>query len=108
MNKANTFHLRGGDDAAIKAGKDLLYLRDIAAAGAQATTALEHDLAAIRRTGMRTEAMMSRAGYHLRQVAPRYVGPAAEILAEREGFDVAAARADVEGHLTDVSDLFAK
>lgn len=105
LNKANTFHLRGGAEAAHKAGKDLLYLRDIAAAGSGPTAVLEKDLAAIRSAGTKAEALLRRAGFQLRQVAPRYYGSAAEILAEREGLDIAGARADVEGHLTDVSEL---
>jgi len=44
LNKANTFDLRGGADREVKAGKDLLYLRDIMAAGEEAHAVLEEDL----------------------------------------------------------------
>lgn len=104
LNKANTFHLRGGDDAEVKAGKDLLYLRDIMSGGDQPIVILEGDLDAIA-AGPESAATIRRAAYHLRQVARRYHYSAAEILRERDGMDAAAARADVEGYLTDLGEM---
>ena len=106
VNKANTFHLRGGTDAHLRAGKDLLYLRDIAAAGSPATDVLQGDLTAIQSCDAAAQTALRRARYHLRAVAPGYLGAVAEMLAEREGFDLADAKADVEGHLTDVCEFF--
>jgi hypothetical protein len=104
LNKANTFHLRGGDDAGVKAGKDLLYLRDVLAAGDRPLTVLEEDLDTIARaTG--NDATIRRAAHHLRHLAPRYHRAVAGILSERDGLDPAAARADVEGHLEDAAEI---
>lgn len=107
LNKANTFHARGGEDARPKAGKDLLYLRDIVAAGDHPVSVLEEDLDAIASTREHAEAV-TRAAFHVERVALRYFDATAEILAEREGLDAAAARADVEGHLTDLGEILAR
>lgn len=105
VNKSNTFNLRGGENARLKGGKDLLYLRDIMAAGDQAADVLEHDLSSIAAASDGHLEGRRRAAYHLRYVAPRYYGPAADILAERDGIDVAAARGDVEGYLNDILEV---
>lgn len=68
---------------------------------------LEYDLDSIAEEGGSASAALQRAAYHLRHVASRYYGAAAEILAERDGLDVAAARGDVEGYLTDVAEIVA-
>lgn len=107
VNKANTFHLRGGADAEMKAAKDLLYLRDIMAAGSPADDVLEDDLEDIAESGGRLYAALRRAAYHLRSVAPRYFESVAEILSERDGLESAAARGDVEGYLIDAADAAA-
>lgn len=107
VNKANTFHLRGGPDAEMKAAKDLLYLRDIVAAGTRAEAVLEDDLEDIAASGGRSYAAVRRAAYHLRRVAPRYFESVAEILSERDGVEFAAAGGDVEGYLTDVAESVA-
>lgn len=101
LNKGNTFHLRGGRDAAV------LYLRDIVAAGERMVEVLEHDLDSIVEVGGTAATAVQRAAYHLRHVAPRYYGAAAEILGERDGLDAAAARGDLEGYLTDVAEIVA-
>jgi hypothetical protein len=108
LNKGNTFNLRGGADARMKGGKDLLYLRDIMAAGPPALDVFEQDLAAVAAAGGRSSAAVRRAAHHLRHVAPGYYEPAAEILAERDGIHGAAARGDVEGHLTDLAEVVAR
>lgn len=110
LNKANTFNLRSGPDAPLKAGKDLLYLRDIMAAGRQAERVVEEDLEAMLADDAngRVKRELDRAHSHLHIAAHRYYGEAARILAEREGLDEAAARADVEGHVRDLTDLLAE
>lgn len=109
LNKANTFGLRGGEDGPEKGGKDLLYLRDVMAAGEGSTSEVETDLEGMLGSAERRRASASlrRAAYHLRHVTRPLRGIAARILAEREGIDVASARADVEGHLTDLVELLA-
>lgn len=107
LNKANTFHLRGGQDGDMKSGKDLLYLRDILAAGERAVAVLEGDLDAITMDPRNAETIR-RGAYHLHEVVRRYLDPTAEILAERDGVDMAAARADIEGYLTDMGDIFGR
>jgi len=107
VNKASTFHLRGGPDAEMKAAKDLLYLRDIMAADSPADAVLEDDLEGIAASGWRWYAAVRRAAFHLRSVAPRYFESVAAILSERDGLEFAAARGDVEGYLTDVAESVA-
>lgn len=107
LNKANTFNLRGGRDRAEKAGKDLLYLRDIMSAGLQAEKVVEEDLDAMLDggEGSRVKQDLHRALSHLRMVAPGHHADAARILAERDGLDLIGAHADVAGHLRDLTDL---
>lgn len=103
INKANTFNLRGGSDKALKAGKDLLYLRDVAAAGEHPLTIVEEDVGAIVDAG--SMATVGRAGRHLRMAAANFHADAAAILAERDGTEMAKAKADVAGHLEDIAEI---
>jgi hypothetical protein len=107
LNKANTFSLRGGEDGPAKSAKDLLYLRDIMAAGERARTTVEADLDVMLGSAKsrRVRHYIRRGVVHLRNVAPKFHAPTAEILSERDGADSAAARADVQGHLTDLVEL---
>jgi len=107
LNKANTFSLRGGEDRPAKSAKDLLYLRDIMAAGERARTTLEADLDAMLGSAKSRQVRdyIRRGVVHLKNVASKFHAPTAEILSERDGADSAAARADVQGHLTDLVEL---
>lgn len=104
LNKANTFNLRGGPDGREKAGKDLLYLRDIMATGEEAEAVIMEDLNAMWESdhSEQVDRDLRRALTHLEMVAPRYHPEAARILATRESLDPAAANADVEGHMFDL------
>jgi hypothetical protein len=107
LNKANTFSLRGGPDGDLKAGKDLVYQRDIVAAGESVITAVQRDFATMLAAdhNVRTRDLFRRGDYHLRHVSGRFIEPGAEHLAERDGLSLARARADLEGHLADLRDL---
>jgi hypothetical protein len=106
LNKGNTFSLRGSDDGAVKFAKDVLYLRDIIAAGEGSVATLEADLEAMLRApeSQKVRDYVRRGVVHLKNVAPRFHALAGDILSERDGMDRAAARADVEGYLTDLID----
>lgn len=103
VNKANTFNPRAGGDRAFKAAKDLIYLRDVAAAGEHPLTILEEDVGAIVEAG--SEATVVRAARHLDTAAANFHAEAGAMLAERDGTEVVQARADVEGHLEDIAEI---
>lgn len=107
LNKANTFNLRRGPDGELKSGKDLVYLRDVMAAGEQAQVIVERELGLLlaSQDAGRVRAFVDRAGVHLRMVAEKYYRGAVDILVERDGVTPAVAQADVEGHLADLADL---
>jgi len=104
LNKANTFNLRGGRDGAVKSGKDLVYLRDVMAAGEHVRAIVERDLELllVGAEADRVGDYVRRAGYYLRNVAERYCPQGVDILVERDGLTPADARADLEGHLADL------
>lgn len=104
LNKTNTFNLRAGSDSASKAGKDLLYLRDVMAAGDPAVASVKNSLRSMLGgdDGDRIARYLARALVHLNRVSQKFHSSAAKILAERDGVDYASAQADVEGHLTDL------
>lgn len=107
LNKANTFHLRGGPDGELKSGKDLVYVRDVMAAGERAEAIVQGELETLMGGGEaeRVSDLVRRAEYHLRNVAERYYPHAVELLTERDGMPPAAAQADLEGHLADLAAL---
>jgi hypothetical protein len=90
----------------VKFAKDVLYLRDIIAAGEGSVATLEADLEAMLRApeSQKVRDYVRRGVVHLKNVAPRFHALAGDILSERDGMDRAAARADVEGYLTDLID----
>ncbi len=109
LNKANTFNLRGGRDGEVKSGKDLVYLRDVMAAGEHVQAVVEGELELLL-SGPEAERVgdyVRRADFHLRNVAEQYHPEAVDILVERDGMIPAEARADLEGHLDDVVELLA-
>jgi hypothetical protein len=108
VNKAQTYAARsspaeGGDS---KAGKDLLYVRDMMAAGPEVVRRIEADLAeiaakdreAVRRAACLLVLALGGAQAELRS--------AARMLAEREpGFSQEASVANMRGHLADACEL---
>jgi hypothetical protein len=111
VNKASTFIRRqaheGGENE--KRAKDLLYLRDVAAAGDEV---MEHVASDLREMGRdRTAAMRIREAVNLLRLAVSGglgsgIPQAAEMLREREpSFSEAAALANLRGNLADLLDL---
>lgn len=108
VNKAQTYAARraaadGGDS---KGGKDLLYVRDLMAAGTEVVRRVESDLAEIaardREAVRRAATLLSLATGG----AQAELRSAARMLAEREpGFSREAAVADMRGHLADAREL---
>ncbi len=115
VNKAATFarrqaHRGGGDP---KRAKDLLYLRDLMAAGAEIVGQIEADLKEIVRDKRRrktAEAQIRYARNTLRLALAgelqRELPDVAQMLREREpSFADAAALADIRGYLTDLIEI---
>lgn len=107
LNKANTFNLRRGENRKLKAGKDLLYLRDVVASGPYAEKLVAQGLDDMLEDGRgeRVAEAIRRAVVHLDKVADRFHSSAAEILAERDQVSRIDAIADVRGHLRDVREI---
>jgi hypothetical protein len=111
VNKASTFgHRRPtAGEGTSKQGKDLLYLRDLLAAGEEVERCIEADLRVIAAAGPAQRALISYAASQLeltRSTLEKHVRAAAQILAEREpalGTDVAWA--GIQGHLTDLAEV---
>lgn len=113
-NKAATFPKRRSAAAKPaaenpKKAKDLLYIRDLAAAGEEVAQSLSEDCAAIRRAGSREEHRMEYAVSNLRLLESgtfaAHLEEAAEMLAERDGIGQVDALADMQGHLRDAREL---
>lgn len=110
-NKSCTFARRDrhADGLGSKRPKDLLYLRDIMAAGPEVVERMEQDLGEMART--RSGASRIRdAVNNLRMLVngcyAADVADAAAMLREREpGFSDSAALADIRGHLTDLAEI---
>jgi hypothetical protein len=114
VNKASTFAGRleypGGGNP--KRAKDLLYLRDLMAAGLEVVDRIESDLAAMARdrgtpsAGERIRYARNTLDLALTGALARVLPEVARMLVEREPtFTPAAAGADVTGHLTDLVDV---
>lgn len=107
LNKANTFNLRQGEGRALKAGKDLLYVRDVVAPGPNVKrlvadgleTMIEHE------RGERVAKAIHRAVVHLGRPADQFHSAAADILAERDQLSRIDAEADIRGHLEDAREI---
>ena len=111
VNKACTFLGRqahaDGDNP--KRAKDLLYLRDVAAAGPEVLDHVAHDLRQLRKDRPAANSMRQAASFlriALTDPSAASVARAASMLREREttGSD-AAAESDVRGSLTDLLEL---
>lgn len=110
VNKASTYarrqeHQAGGNP---KRAKDLLYLRDLMAAGAEVVDRIESDLAAIVRDQGKQQVRDARNTLYLAigGAHERLLPEVARMLVEREpGFPVDAALADIRGRLTDLVEI---
>jgi hypothetical protein len=93
-----------------KAAKDLLYVRDVMAAGRVVVGRIAEDVRRIRRGSKRernyVDESASRLNDLLRFGAGERLEEVARMFVERDGADIAIARADVMGHLTDCIELF--
>lgn len=112
VNKATVYPLRRRDDAGDnpKGAKDLLYLRDIAAAGADVTASVRQDVLGIVGDGRGASLRVSTARNNLQMTTrgslrAEAVADAAAMLSEREGVERVAARADLVGYLNDLHEL---
>lgn len=105
VDKALTSRRRpSSSDAEDKGVKDLLYIRDLSAAGKEVISEIARGLPAIaaeeagRRQVARAAAILSTPGVS-------EVAAAAAMRAERDRTSVADARADILGHLQDVAEM---
>lgn len=114
LNKAITFPKRiprPGELVNSKRGKDLLYLRDLAAAGPSVIESISTDIRSmLGKDGDAVQPIVDAAASYLEAVARGAylddVGRAAAMLAERESVrTLPAAHSDITGHLADLLDL---
>lgn len=116
VNKAATFMQRGDlrDERNVpKLAKDLLYLRDLMAAGREVVASIEADIAKLSGEDGRTRALVRTGANHLGLALggalSRRLPEVAEMLLEREpGRSEDEALADVRGHLTDLQEILAE
>ena len=109
VGKALTFMRRPADvdsPGHPKGAKDLLYIRDVMAAGPGVVAAVEADLAAIVASEEPSvESAASNVYLALHGEASKYLQEAAAMLAERELIQMTAAQRDLEGHITDLLEI---
>lgn len=115
LNKSSTFIRRsevaGGGNP--KRAKDLLYIRDVMAAGGGVVSRVESDLAECTGAGELQESARNAVRYArdnltlaMGGAAERFLGEAALMLAEREpAFTEDAALADMRGHIADLVEI---
>lgn len=104
INKALTFYDRppGTGGVGSKRSKDLLYLRDIAAAGAAVVSRVETDLEDIVRSDSLAHSQIALVRVRLTTALAGDLSEVAEMLSVREGLPMRAAESDVRGYLTDL------
>ncbi len=110
VNKAATFHKRQHTGAAphSKRVKDLLYIRDLTAAGPEVVTRITHDLKEIRQSSagrMQADYAANHVRLLLESSDQVVLEEAATMLAERDGLDIEQATADMRGFLADAQAL---
>jgi hypothetical protein len=113
LNKALTFPYRPaepGEGASPGSAKDVLYLRDLMAAGDEVVERIGGDIVAIRSGGYETDVHRARSNVYLllHGELRRHISGAAEILREREGMRQSEAESDVAGHVTDFFELLSE
>jgi hypothetical protein len=111
VNKAVTFPYRArtGEVVNPKRAKDLLYLRDLMAAGDQVVERIEQDVLEIANSDATAVNDISGArnnlGLVLRGALRRVLPEATRALTVRFGMQPDAAMADLSGHLTDLEEI---
>lgn len=109
VNKAITFPYRPNETdetGGSKANKDVLYLRDVMAAGDTVIERVSRNIAAIVDAGLTQEVEKARSNTYLLQSSmQRYVDGAAAVLAERDRVTFGTAKGDVMGHITDLHEM---
>ena len=108
--KASTFASRtstSGGQAGPRRAKDVVYIRDVMAAGDEVVDQVERDIAELREQGSRMTARMRTASNHLSllQGESDILHTAAAELAERDSMTPRAARLDLQGHVADLRDI---
>ena len=112
--KAATYLKRRGTstdptDSRGKFAKDVLYIRDVLAAGEEIVAVLQGEWTQIRESGALEREYIRYARTQLTFLAGREPSPAlgvaAEMLAERDGVSLTAARADILGHIMDLIEM---
>lgn len=110
LSKAVTFPRRpaeavGGGQP--RRAKDILYMRDILSAGPEVVEKLENDVHTIATTHQRATVRTARSNVYLllRGSMSSNLLESAEMLAERDRISRASARADLEGHMTDLHEI---
>lgn len=106
--KSATFFRRSAAlQSAPRRGKDVVYIRDVMAAGPDVTAQVERDLAEIRALGNYAVDRLRHAASQLRLLneATAVLDEASRELAERDGLTLNAARLDVRGHAQDLFEL---
>jgi hypothetical protein len=116
INKSITFlkrrpHASGQHNP--KQAKDLLYLRDLMAAGTDVVSRIEDDIADMLMKeklteGHRDQFALDSAANALTTLPQIAVLEAAAMLAERDGGSMVAGEADVRGYLTDLGELLGR
>jgi hypothetical protein len=112
VNKAASFSkrldVRGGSNP--KRAKDLVYVRDLMAAGGDVVTRIADDIADIvqseRRSSLYLRGAASNVDLLVRGSWADEMAEAAAMLLERDGItSIEAALADIRGYITDLGDL---
>ncbi len=115
-NKATTFMKRSADRStpvpgSPKKAKDLLYIRDLTAAGEDVVRSIEKDCAQLRNHSDAARHHVDYAANNLALVLSEgffgLINEAAEILAERDNAPHHNALADLRGHLSDAREILA-
>ena len=88
-----------------KRTKDLLYLRDLMAAGPEVVQRIADELMAMAGSDPVARQQIVRAHSVLQALKPAETDAAAEMLAERDRITHPDARFDVTGHLSDLTEL---
>ena len=108
--KASTFVTRtamSGGQAGPKRSKDVVYIRDVMAAGDAVVAQVERDIAELRQQGDRMMARIRTASNHLSLLdgTSAILDDAAAELAERDGVTSRQARLDLQGHVADLREI---
>ncbi len=112
-NKASTFPKRPSSRTqaygSAKRSKDLLYIRDLAAAGPAVTQRMGRDCHEMRSSSELVASRIDRAASNIRLLVQgsfsATLHEAADMLAERDGLDPSEARAELKGYLADAREI---